>query len=75
MLSIALATFALLAPPVPQQAADSPATARGSAGIEIGRGLGQLHPDLELPTIDGESTLRLSELRGRKLLLIEFASW
>ena len=75
MLSIALATFALLSPTHPQQTSDSPASARGSAGIEIGRGLGQLHPDLELPTIDGGRTLRLSELRGRKLLLIEFASW
>lgn len=31
--------------------------------------------DLELPTIDGERTIRLSALRGRKLLLIQFASW
>jgi hypothetical protein len=31
--------------------------------------------DLELPTIDGERTVRLSQLRGKKLLLVEFASW
>jgi hypothetical protein len=30
---------------------------------------------LRLPTIDGASTIDLSTLRGKKLLLIEFASW
>ena len=34
-----------------------------------------MHPDVRLPTIDGERTLALSELRGKKVLLIEFASW
>ena len=32
-------------------------------------------PELRLPTIDGERTIDLAELRGNKLLLIEFASW
>ena len=32
-------------------------------------------PDLRLPTIDGTRTIDLAELRGKKLLLIEFASW
>ena len=36
---------------------------------------GQLLPDLELPRIDGQGSLRLSSLRGRRLLLIQFASW
>lgn len=36
--------------------------------------VGEAFPDLRLPTIDG-GTLSLSSLRGRKLLLIEFASW
>ncbi len=36
---------------------------------------GRMHPDLRLPTIDGKSTITLSELRGKKVLLIEFASW
>lgn len=31
-------------------------------------------PDLRLPTIDGE-TFDLGSLRGRKVLLVEFASW
>ncbi len=32
-------------------------------------------PDLELPTIDGATTLNLAELRGTPTLLIQFASW
>jgi hypothetical protein len=32
-------------------------------------------PALRLPTIDGASTIALSDLYGRKLLLVEFASW
>jgi hypothetical protein len=43
--------------------------------VEIGRGVGQLFGDLELPTVDGQGSVRLSQLRGRRLLLIEFASW
>lgn len=37
--------------------------------------VGDRIPDLELPRIDGTRSMRLSELRGTKLLLIEFASW
>ena len=35
---------------------------------------GNALPDLRLPTIDG-GTAALSDFRGKKLLLIEFASW
>jgi hypothetical protein len=45
------------------------------ASPQVGREVGQAFPDLELPTVDGSRTVRLSQLRGRKLLLIEFASW
>lgn len=46
--------------------------ARGqSLGLEVGQPL----PALELPTLDGRQTVRLSELRGTALLLIQFASW
>ena len=41
----------------------------------IGTEPGQLFPDLELPLVGGEGTLRLSSLRGERVLLIEFASW
>jgi len=37
--------------------------------------VGEPLPDLRLPTIDGTRTVSLSELRGKKLLLFEFASW
>jgi hypothetical protein len=36
--------------------------------------VGATVPQLELPTIDGER-LALSALRGKRVLLIEFASW
>jgi hypothetical protein len=32
-------------------------------------------PGLVLPTIDGKGTVDLAELRGKKVLLIQFASW
>ena len=37
--------------------------------------VGQPLPELRLPTVDGESTIDLAQLRGKKLVLIEFASW
>lgn len=43
--------------------------------VAIGREVGMAFPDFELPTIDGAGTLRLSDLRGKRVLLIEFASW
>lgn len=36
---------------------------------------GELLPVLELPEIDGSGLVDLASFRGRKLLLIEFASW
>jgi hypothetical protein len=32
-------------------------------------------PAIELPTLDGKGTLRLSELKGTPTVLIQFASW
>ncbi len=32
-------------------------------------------PELRLPTIDRDKTIGLHGLRGKKVLLIEFASW
>lgn len=37
--------------------------------------VGEPFPDLVFPTVDGESTVRLSDHRGKRVLLIEFASW
>ena len=37
--------------------------------------VGKPHPEVRLPTIDGEATVSLDALRGSKVLLIQFASW
>ena len=54
------------------------ATATSTAGAQRGGGVfrqGQPLPDLELPTIDGLRTINLADLGGKKVLLIQFASW
>ena len=56
------------------------ALAAGSAGAEedppaTGTEVGQVHPDVRLPEVDGSGVRRLSDLRGRKVLLLHFASW
>ena len=61
---VALFALSLMAPS-PATAADRP---------ELGMKKGQMHPDFILPTIDGK-TLRLSDYRGKKVLLFHFASW
>lgn len=43
--------------------------------LQVGMRSGQVMPDIELPLIDGSRSLRLSELRGKKVLLVSFASW
>lgn len=41
---------------------------------EVGYKPGQVHPDFELPKLDG--TLgKLSDFRGKPVILINFASW
>lgn len=47
--------------------------ARG-APPTVGRSLGQVYPDFYLPKLDGGFG-RLSDFRGKKVLLIHFASW
>ena len=37
--------------------------------------VGEPLPELRLPTIDGQQTVDLAQFRGKRLLLIEFASW
>ena len=36
---------------------------------------GNLLPDVELPTVERDRVVRLASLRGKRLLLIQFASW
>ena len=40
----------------------------------IGVAQGQMYPDFLLPTLGGE-VKRLSDYRGKKILLFHFASW
>ena len=51
--------------PVPANA-DQPPT--------IGTAVGEAYPDFVLPTLQGKN-VRLSDYRGKKVLLIHFASW
>lgn len=37
--------------------------------------VGQRHPDVMLPTISDGKPVSLSQYRGKKVLLIHFASW
>ena len=37
--------------------------------------VGEPYPDFTLPRIDTREPVSLSSLRGRKVLLIQFASW
>ena len=45
--------------------------------VEIGRApvVGEVHPPLRLPTIERDATIDLADYRGKRVLLIEFASW
>jgi hypothetical protein len=37
--------------------------------------VGQRHPDFTLPAIGDRAPVSLSSFRGKKVLLIQFASW
>ena len=37
--------------------------------------VGQRHPDFVLPAIDDRRPVSLSQFRGKKVLLVHFASW
>lgn len=37
--------------------------------------IGEPHPDFLLPRIDDRKAVSLSDFRGKKVLLIHFASW
>ncbi len=55
--------------------ASGPSDAVGVDGPpRIGTDVGQMYPDFLLPTLDGAPG-RLSDFRGKKVLLIHFASW
>lgn len=37
--------------------------------------VGQVHPDVTLPNIETRQAVSLAQYRGKKVLLIHFASW
>jgi len=37
--------------------------------------VGEPAPDFSVPTLDGKSTVRLSDFRGRRVLIFTWASW
>jgi peroxiredoxin len=49
-------------------------TARESAASYAPK-VGEKHPDFTLPTIGDRTPVSLSDFRGKKVLLIQFASW
>ncbi len=53
-------------------AAASPADAPAP---QVGRKVGNVHAEIVLPSLDGKKTYALSQFRGKKVLLIQFASW
>ena len=44
------------------------------AWADVGYRTGQIHPDFELPRLDGKLG-KLSAYRGKKVFLFNFASW
>ena len=58
-----------LATPAPLAHVPSPADPP-----EIGMSEGQMHPDFYLPLVGGGHA-RLSDYRGKKVMLFHFASW
>ena len=51
-----------------------PVPARADQEPTIGTAVGEAYPDFVLPTLEGQG-VRLSDYRGKKVLLIHFASW
>ena len=50
-------------------------TCSAAAAQDLPYRVGEPLPELRLPTIDGRRTIDLTQLRGKRMLLIEFASW
>lgn len=52
----------------------SPASAPAGGGVAVGNAVGNRAPDFAVTTVDG-TTVRLSDLRGRPVVLEFFATW
>ncbi|HVS10026.1 MAG TPA: TlpA disulfide reductase family protein [Planctomycetota bacterium] len=70
-LAIAAAQKPAQGPPVPPEPPQAPAAAQGT---RVGKVVGMLYPDMELPTVGRDRTVRLSSLRGKPTLVVEFAA-
>jgi len=46
-------------------------------GLSLGQKVkvGEPAPDFAVPTLDGQRTVRLSDFRGRRVLIFAWASW
>ncbi len=66
-------TWAVLMPLCPCLAL-VPVPAHADQEPTIGTAAGEAYPDFVLPTLEGKD-VRLSDYRGKKVLLIHFASW
>ncbi len=80
--AIAIFIFAIPATTFAQAATAEKAsaeTATQASPIKIHRGyrpkVGEPHRDFILPSIDDGKNLQLSDYRGKKVLLLHFASW
>ncbi len=51
------------------------ATASWAPAASYAPKVGQRHPDFTLPAIGDHRPVSLSDFRGKKVLLIQFASW
>lgn len=49
-------------------------SAKGWSEIKVGTETGEMYPDFRLPTVDDKAS-RLSDYRGKKIMLFHFASW
>lgn len=49
----------------------------GTLGVSFGQKVmvGEPAPDFAVPSLDGERTVRLSDFRGRRVLIFTWASW
>ncbi len=47
----------------------------GGSEVTVGTEVGQLYPDYLLPSLDGGKPMSLSDFRGKKIVLHQFASW
>jgi hypothetical protein len=48
-----------------------PTVNASGGGVEVR----QQYPDVVLPALDGSGPLSVSHFRGRKIILLQFASW